>query len=151
MRWGYLAPVGARPQAVYSPLWLFAERHGGLEEVCLAHSEATLSAALRVEEALKHLVEGARATRIQVPEADVEEASRLMRGVLEAWRARGLKLAVDVTPGRKAMSIAAYKAAVEAGADAVIYLHLLDPSYEGLPVHLIPSSAWSLVYLRGPP
>lgn len=151
-RWGYLIPVGATPQAVYSPVWLFAESHPGeVAEVCLAHSDATLSVAARVEEALHELIGGFKARRLRVSEVDVEEAAEHMKRVLVEWRSMGLRTAVDVTPGRKSMSIAAYKAAVEAGADVVTYLHLLDRGYEGLPIHLAPRPVWRLVYLRGGP
>ena len=47
-------------------------------------------------------------------------------------------VAVDVTPGRKIMSIAALEGAKRAQADKIYYLHLLDESYRDLLVDEIP-------------
>ena len=149
MGWALLLPVGTRPEAVVSCIYAFARR---VEPPALLHlfpSPGTRHEAARVAEAARALLGG-----VEVLETVVEEASLLgiveaARGAIRAARGRGMRVAVDVTTGRKVMSVALYKAAVEEGADLVLYLHLKCREFEGLLYPLIPASCVELVALKG--
>ena len=102
-----------------------------------------------VSRAATAIVEGVDVTYTVVDEVSfdgiVEAASR----AIEDSRARGLRVAVDVTTGRKSMSLALYKAAIDSNADLILYLHLRCREFEGVLYPLIPKHCADLVVFKG--
>ena len=147
--WALLVTVGGRPEPVVSSVYAFAEEYGPPVHVHLFPSRATEALVPVVGAAVKALLGEVEVEHTVVDETDIEACFRAVAGVVGEMKGRGLSVAVDVTPGRKTMSVAAYKAAVEGGADLVLYLHLRCPEYEGEIYPFIPRHCARLVRLWG--
>ncbi len=59
---------------------------------------------------------------------------------VEALKGEGYRVYVNITPGTKLMTLAAYLGAVEAGADEIFYLSVEDRSYTETLLPFIPRS-----------
>lgn len=134
--------VGSSPQAVLNCIFTFLLHYSKPQKIILFPSKITYKIADKITKNLQKINPEISIETYQIEEADINGASRkIAEKILDAKRA-GLRVAVDVTPGRKTMSLAAYKAATEAGADTVRYLHLTCPEYQGeiypnIPKHCI--------------
>ena len=141
--------VGVRPEAVVSCVYAFRDRFGSPLIVYLFPSRLSEPFVERIVRALEVLLGEVEVRHEVVEEADIGEAARVISGAIERLRGEGFRVAVDITPGRKTMSIAAYKAAVESGADLILYLHLKCREYESVIYPLIPKHCAQLVVLGG--
>lgn len=149
MGWALLIPVGARPEAVVSCVHAFTERVGRPSLVYLFSTPGTRRHVKAIAEAVVVLAGTAEVREAAVGEADIAGLVDAARSAIREARGRGLRVAVDVTTGRKVMSVALYKAAVEEGADLVLYLHLKCREFEGELYPLIPKHCVELIALRG--
>lgn len=73
-----------------------------------------------------------------VDERNLEEVFKVPQEIVQQEKEKGNNVIIDVTPGRKYMSIAALLVALDYGAEKILYLHLKDISYQGLDYPLIP-------------
>ena len=144
----YGVTVGTSPAAVLSCIWAYIEVNGPPREIILFPSPKARPVAETVRKAVeKAWPEVGRCSIVEIPEYDVERAAEIIYGVFRERRRLG-SIHVDVTPGRKSMSIAVYKAALDAGAEKVFYLHLRDDEFKETLYPLIPVGARKLVRLR---
>jgi len=74
----------------------------------------------------------------------------LYESMIRRLRGEGVEVYVNVTPGTKVMSLAAYLGAVRGGADKVFYLGIGDNSYAAVLLPFIPSSLVEYVELGAP-
>ena len=128
----YVVSVGTTPEAVVSCVWAYADERGPPRVVHLVCSRETEGLAPELERELRVVCGPDLEVGVTVVDAeDVLGSAEAVRSVVESLKRAGMRVVVDVTPGRKTMSIALFKAAVEGGADEVRYLLLRDRSYEG--------------------
>jgi len=154
LKWALVLTVGVRPEAVVSCVYAFRDRFESPSIVYLFPSRLSEPFVERIapsktSRALEVLLGEVEVRHEVVEEADIGEAARVISGAIERLRGEGFRVAVDITPGRKTMSIAAYKAAVESGADLILYLHLKCREYESVIYPLIPKHCAQLVVLGG--
>ncbi|RLE62801.1 MAG: hypothetical protein DRJ47_10165 [Thermoprotei archaeon] len=143
--YGLCIPVGKTPEAVLSVILALLEKYD-IRKVTLLPSKETLRYAGLVSKILlKEL--NVQVDIVCVPENSIEGICSTCRKILREYEVLGLKTIVDVTPGRKTMSISLYTAALEHGADKVTYLHLLDERYRGVLYPLIPKPLRKLIIL----
>jgi len=139
-RWIYVTCVGTTPEAVYSPLWALIEEGLTVDLVHLLHTEGTRRHAEALRDAIRilaNLDEGS--VRIsEVEEVNIEETVKQAKSIVEEYRSHGFKVIVDITPGRKPMSISMFQAAMQGEAELITYLHLLNREFEREPYPLIP-------------
>ena len=148
-KWAIVIGVGTNPYAVASCLYAFKREVGDAARVYFLHTSATEEVARAVAKAAKHLFPGADAKFVEVPDADLEVIVGKAREVIREARGEGLRIAVDVTPGKKTMVIALYRAGVEEGVDEVLYLNLICREYESVLYPLIPKHCIKLERLGG--
>ena len=141
--------MGARPEAVISCIYAFAKRIPHLKRIHLLPSQVTLSYVSAVARATVAIVKGVEVSHTVINEVSLNEIVETVSKLIKEYRAGGLRVAVDVTTGRKSMSLALYKAAVDHGADLVLYLHLRCREFEGVLYPLIPKHCINLVALKG--
>jgi len=149
LKWALVLTVGVRPEAVVSCAYAFRDRFGSPSIVYLFPSRSSKPLVERIARALEELLGDVEVRHEVVEEADIGKASRVISGVIKRLKGEGFRVAVDITPGRKTMSIAAYKAAVESGAGLILYLHLKCREYESVIYPLIPKHYAQLVVLGG--
>jgi len=136
--------LGVTPHAIYNTIWAAISKN-----ICKPAKFHFIAS----KEAIKHrnIVEKKVKTICQeflditpeikfhiVDEHDLEDIFKVPREIARQEKEKGNKVIVDVTPGRKYMSIAALLAAFDCGAEKILYLHLKDISYQGLDYPLIP-------------
>ena len=137
-----MLPVGSSPQAVLNCIFTFITYYSIPRKVVLFPSPLTYQIAVKVARVIRKINPEIGVETHQIEEANINSASaKISEKILDAKKI-GLRVAVDVTPGRKTMSLAAYRAAQQAGADLTLYLHLTCPEYQGevypnIPKHCI--------------
>lgn len=149
--WVVFVNVGTTPEAVYGPIWALAEEYGiKPSAVYLVYTEGSSRFLETVKRAVRVVLgKGVRFYEILVDEADIDKFVETVARHISGRKGEGRRVVVDITAGRKTMSVAAYKAALEAGADLITYLHLRDRAYEGWPYPLVPKALSKLVTLYG--
>lgn len=143
--------VGQTPEAVYSSLWALIDEGIIPLKVHLLYTKSTREHLERLEEAIKVIMEPHASVIAydEVDEVDIESISGKVKDLISMYKSSGLAVVVDITPGRKTMSIAVFIGALEGQADLVTYLHLMKPAFEGKLYPLIPRSLIKLVNVRG--
>ncbi len=151
MSWAYITCIGETPEAVYGPLWALIERGVKPSTFCLLYTKGTKRLVDLVKEHINMLIgiDDIFVETKEISEVDVEEISKTIEDLVSSYKNRGFKVIVDVTPGRKPMSIAAYQGAIRGKADLTTYLHLMSRDFEKTPYPLIPRSLIRLVELQG--
>lgn len=151
MKWAYVTCLGETPEAVYSPLWALIEKGVRPSRVHILYTKGVRRLLDKVKKQITIVAELSddAIEASEVDEVDIEENARKVKEVVERYRAEGFKVSVDVTPGRKPMSIASFQGAIDGQADLVTYLHLMLRDFERRPYPLIPRSVARLVQLRG--
>ncbi|MHA1593914.1 MAG: CRISPR-associated ring nuclease [Candidatus Baldrarchaeia archaeon] len=67
---------------------------------------------------------------IKTKEDDLDQISREIRKILKFETKKGSRIAVDLTPGRKYMTLILAIIAAQFNVDHAFYLHLKDPQYQ---------------------
>ena len=141
--------MGSSPLASLNCIWLAYERDGFLpdkviyfvtplakrkvEQYLAAFKEFFARVKGKRNVALEQLIE-----IIEISEpSSLDTLTELVAHKVEECKKRGF-VAVDITPGRKIMSIAALEGASRANADKIYYLYLLDESYRNMFAQEIP-------------
>lgn len=91
-----------------------------------------------VEKAVHKLCPETSIEKVKSPHSIPRLAGRFAAEVKELKR-NGLKVYVNITPGTKVMSIAAYEGALSGEADEIFYLGIEDASYSSTLLPFIPS------------
>ncbi|MBC7127981.1 MAG: hypothetical protein H5T32_07220 [Candidatus Methanosuratus sp.] len=73
-----------------------------------------------------------------VRDGDFTEAGKKMTEIIKAWKASGDKIAVDITPGRKALVVGALIPLNKLWVDHIFYLQIDDISDSAKPYMMIP-------------
>ncbi len=151
MSWIYITCIGKTLEAVYSPLWALIEEGLKPSRIHLLYTKETRKSLEEIKKILEAIAEvnGSAITADEIDEVDIEGISEKIRDLTLSFRDQGFSVVVDVTPGRKPMSIALFQGAINAQANLVTYLHLMDGSFEKWPYPLIPRSIVRLVELYG--
>ena len=131
-------------------VWILLDRGIALSKVIVVTSETVHQSKLSLVKTIigEDLGVGC-VDHLKVPEVDIERTVNLVKGRILREKSRGEEVLVDVTGGRKTMSIACYKASIEAGCK-VIYVHLRDEKYFSWLYPLIPRHKYLLVVLYEP-
>jgi len=131
-------------------VWILLDRGIALSKVVVVTSETIPQSKLSlVKTIIGEDLSVDSVDHLRVPEVDIERAVNLVKGRILREKESGEEVLVDVTGGRKTMSIACYKAGIEAGCK-VIYVHLRDEKYFNWLYPLIPRHKYSLVVLYEP-
>ncbi|MEM1744379.1 MAG: hypothetical protein QW794_00965 [Thermosphaera sp.] len=151
MKWVYVTCLGETPEAVYGPLWALVERGIKPSKIHVLYTEGVKWLLDKVKKQMAIVAETSDdvVEATEVDETDIEDNARTVREIVERYKAEGFKVSVDVTPGRKPMSIATFQGAIDGQADLVTYLHLMMKDFERKPYPLIPRSVAKLVLLKG--
>lgn len=141
-QWCLAITVGSKPEALINSLILFNEKHGAPQLVLLFPSKKTRQIAEKIKKIAELLFTDASVEIVEISESNIVKAAETIQEAITEAKKRSLSIAVDVTPGRKTMSLAAYKAAQQADADLTLYLHLTCSEYQGevfpnIPKHCI--------------
>jgi hypothetical protein len=83
-----------------------------------------------------------------IDEGDFAASGRKITGVLESERAEGNEVAIDITPGRKAIISSALLSAWQKQVDHVFYLYLEDMRNAANPYPMIPFHLQHFVDLK---
>ena len=149
MDWSFIVGVGLSVEAVVSCLWSFVEKYYLPKEVCFIYTSVTK----RFRDVLKDVIKTFSPTisikDIVVDETDIESIVERVGSVIDEYRSRNYKVCIDVTPGRKTMSIALYYAGLKKNVDRIVYLHLKDRMFEKEIYPFIPKPCIDLVTLHG--
>jgi len=145
----YVISVGLTVEAVLSCVWISAEKYGVPARICLVFSGRTYAFKDSVSRALRTLFPNVHVDYIVVDEASVDDIVESVSHKLVEYKDAGFDILVDVTPGRKTMSIGLYVAAQKCKANKVVYLQLKDRSFEGILYPLIPKPYIRQVVLLG--
>ena len=140
--------MGNSPLASLNCIWLAYERDNFLPDKIIFLATPTVQKQLNsylplFKELLMHFRGNENALDDcfevdTIPETlSLDSLIQLFGEKINEYKNKGL-IAVDVTPGRKIMSIAALEAAVKTKVDKIYYLHLLDEGYRNLFVSEIP-------------
>ncbi|MEM2125037.1 MAG: hypothetical protein QXX77_00215 [Candidatus Methanosuratincola sp.] len=73
-----------------------------------------------------------------VKDGDFIEAGRKVTEIIRAWKASGNRIAVDITPGRKALVVGALIPLNKVGVDHIFYLQIDDTCDSAKPYMMIP-------------
>jgi len=73
-----------------------------------------------------------------VRDGDFIEAGRKITAIIKTWKDAGNKIAVDVTPGRKALVVGAVIPLSKVGVDHIFYLQIDDTYGSSKPYMMIP-------------
>jgi uncharacterized protein YdhG (YjbR/CyaY superfamily) len=84
-----------------------------------------------------------------VRDGDFVEAGRKMTETIKAWKASGNKIAVDITPGRKALVVGVLIPLNKLWVDHIFYLQIDDTSDSAKPYMTIPLGRQTLRLHRG--
>ncbi|OYT30707.1 MAG: hypothetical protein B6U94_05765 [Thermofilum sp. ex4484_79] len=145
----YLSSVGLQPVVIVNSIWMFSKRYGCPDVIYVFPTRETEKFIESIIEAVKCICRNIKVEKRLVNDIDISRLIRDFSDVIRECKEKGYKTVVDVTAGRKTMSIALYSAAVQTGVDAIIYVHLKDAYYLGYVLPLIPRSLISLVVLNG--
>jgi len=146
--WSLVTGVGARPIAVASVLWTYS-RIFNIKELYLLPSEKTLCHAENLRKVAMLLFGDIEVAIEAVDETDLGAIASKVEDLIRKIKNKGYRVAVDVTAGRKTMSLAFYKAGVLGGADLITYLYLRETYFENVLFPLIPKHLTRLVKLHG--
>jgi len=131
-------------------VWILLDRGVSLSKVIVVTSETIPQGKLSlVKSIIREDLGVSSVDHLRVPEVAVDRIVNLVKGRILREKESGERVLVDVTGGRKTMSIACYKAGIEAGCE-VIYVHLRDQEYLNVLYPLIPRHKYSLVTLYEP-
>ena len=147
-----MVTVGTSVEAVCSSFWCYVDEgpRPVPDVICFIPSDETLKFIERLK-ACFNVIAGKELVfkePVVIDEADVEGSVSSVVKVISRFKEEGFHVVVDVTPGRKTMSIAAYQAAIKGCADEIVYFHLKDPTFERKFYPLIPRKVRRLVFLK---
>jgi len=149
MDWSFIISVGLSIEAVVSCLWSFVEKYYLPKEVCFIYTSVTE----RFRDILRDVVKTFSPTisirDVVVNETSIENIVKKVGSIVDEYRVRGYKVCIDVTPGRKTMSIALYYTGLRKNVDKIVYLHLKNKMFEGEIYPFIPKPCIDLVTLYG--
>lgn len=137
--------VGNTPEAVVSVILAVLEKTS-VDKVVLFPTPATEEIARYLKGILEEEL-NLEVDVIVLKGYGLEEMVKTYSNVIDELKNKGYHVIVDVTPGRKVMSIAAYTAGVKA--NAIVYLHLHDERFRGWLLPFIPKPLTELTVLRG--
>ena len=145
----YIINVGRTKEAVISCYWAYIERSKRVPDIIhFIVTNLTLQFLGDLRRAFSIISEKEITFNYTiVNEEDLEGMLTSLKQVIKEYKEKGYEIVVDVTPGRKTMSIALAQVAFEANADEVYYLHLKERKYEGYLYPLIPKPLVKLVRL----
>jgi len=146
--WAYISCVGKTAESIVSCLWALSERGIAPQLIVLLHHRETRGVAERVKEMAKALLEEVETKLECCGECSLAEVRDYGRKILKELKEEEYRLVVDVTSGRKIMSIGLFDAAIEAKADMIVYLELKDDRFLKFLYPLIPKPLIELVVLR---
>ena len=143
--------LGLSPIIVVNILWMLQEEYDVKVSKVILFTTRSVKAKFggKVSLCLKKLFGIGDVEVRLVNEVDVESAIRTMRECLRILKEEGVKVIVDITAGRKTMSIALYTAAMNENVDLITYVHLIDSRFQNMPVPLIPYTKLRLIRLAG--
>ncbi|RLE61987.1 MAG: hypothetical protein DRJ38_10445 [Thermoprotei archaeon] len=140
--------VGTNPIAVASVIWAYHEILD-LKGVYLFPSSSTLDVAEKLGEATRFLIEDSVVKIQTIDEANIKKSSTIITDALKEVKKLGYRVGVDVTAGRKTMSLALYRAGMSEKADLITYLYLKNSVYQDVLYPFVPKSQITLVVLHG--
>jgi len=142
----YIITTGITPEAVISSIWAYLDKEH-INKLILLSSEKALDKAEQIADITKEVF-GISLVQIEIiDETEIRSSIQKITEIMSKEKNEGNKIIVDITPGRKTMSIALYAAAREKNADKILYLHLKDTSYQRTLYPEIPKSQVNLVNL----
>jgi len=148
LKTAYLITVGTTPEAVINCFWAYINSKEPPDVVHFVVSKVSENLRDLLSEALNAISEREMKYNYTiVDEENILRSIEVVKKAIEEYKRTGHKVVVDVTPGRKTMSIALFQAALEVGAEEAYYLHLRDRSYERELYPLIPTPLLKLVRL----
>jgi len=136
--------LGVTPQAIYNTIWAAVSKNmcKPVKFHFIASKEA-IKHRSTIEKKVKAICQEFLNITPEikfhiVDEQDLEEIFKVPREIARQEKEKGNNAVIDVTPGRKYMSIASLLAALDCDAEKILYLHLKGPSYQGKDYPLIP-------------
>lgn len=147
-----MCTVGKRLEAVCSSFWCYVDETSSYPScVCFIPSRETESFVSVLERCFNVIADKQLDFKgpVVIDETDIVSAKHRIVEAISKFKSEGFEVTVDITSGRKTMSVAAYQAAMEGEADEIVYFHLKDPSFESRLYPTIPRVARQLVFLRG--
>lgn len=146
--YAFISPSSLNPFTIFNGLLHAVELHGCPAVVVLFYTSGSRTVVEGVRMALGRICPESRIDARRVY-GSFRRDYGLYRAAVEELRRSGLRVVVNITPGTKLMSLAAYMGAVEGGADEVFYLSVRDSSYSRELLPFIPKHALERAVLVG--
>lgn len=143
----YFSSVGLQPIVIINSIWIYSKKFGCPSNICLFPTEETEKYIDFIDNKTRLFCNSIRTEYFVVDEINISSLIDFFIKIIEKYKKLGYKTVIDVTAGRKTMSISLYSAAIKANSDKIIYIHLKDSSYMGVFYPSIPKSLVSLVVL----
>jgi hypothetical protein len=130
----YITMTGLSHWAVFNSLWAAVRlRHFIPDKIYIFTIKKRVKQAdlarQRFEILLKEYGKEAEIEVIEVAEANFTVSGRRIREVIKKEKSQGNTVAIEITPGRKAMVAGALVSSIQGKADHVFYLYLKDFDY----------------------
>lgn len=130
----YITMTGLSDWAVFNSLWAAIRlRHYIPDKIYIFTIKKRIKQAdlarRRFEVLLKEYEKKAEMEIVEVPEADFASSGQRISEVVKSEKSQGNTVAVEITPGRKAMVAGALLASIQGKVDFVFYLYLENFDY----------------------
>lgn len=139
----YITMTGLSDWAIFNSLWAAIRLRNYLPDKIYIFTikkrgkQAEL-AKRRFEELLKEYEKKAAIEIVEVAEADFISSGKRINEVVKREKSKGNTIAIEVTPGRKAMVAGALVPSIQGKVDHVFYLYLENFDYADNPFMRIP-------------